>query len=40
MNASTRRVKPGRARGAPGARARKKPGTPMVSVLMMVRCRG
>jgi hypothetical protein len=40
VNARTRRVKPGLARGAPRPRARKNPGTPMVSVLMMVRCRG
>jgi hypothetical protein len=40
VKASTRRVKSGRARGAPGASARKKPGTPMVSAATMVRCRG
>src|SRR5262249_49251191 len=37
---STRRTNPGRARGAPGASARKKPGTPMVNVEISVRCLG
>ena len=37
---STLRTNPGWARGAPGASARKNPGTPIVRLDISVRCRG